>query len=1156
MGNVNNCLSNAFENEEITVKPQQNIVTDKSLRGAKSKDFQSRYYNFNKQNLEIIDEEDNPESNIFNERKPKDRTQRSIVSTIREECSLMPTPKEIKLIENKFINKFKDDYKNNSNNINSDKNNNINDNLKIDSNQNMMMLDNVYFNYTRKSNPNQTNNEMYRYNNDNNNLINPIDRFNKNEFKEGAVNSSINNLESNKMMNSEEESSNLIVLEYNKPETPKVNNNINLNDINGYNNNDGYFQNQNGNIINNIDNNENNNNMIDMNENNNKNELMSDNNKIGNFNNLMRKINANYSVEESANLKETSKDDLGPKDNINLVNNNKYSTNTVKNEFTDAIKNLKNCNTPYIKPKINSNYNERGPADNEVNNHTLINKRKIVQNQTKEIANEPAGNNIYFNSRNKTAKNPNSFQINKKKVSDGQNNNYNQNNLILLNNSRYDKIITQDKFKTINYKNKKFSQNEPIKFISNSRKLSSEPNQTLIETQRQFADKPQEIPQDINKPIHYNKTAINIDNTKIYDSPILSNNRRHTDIKNINNINNGIVNPNYIPCKSQDLLESQNEPMINNNINNNEIKMSPDERVLYQSALSDNIEEDNLKDANDDILRRSASFGEDENENENNNIEQEINSPTRKNMQDIQNRENGKNLAYEMGYKYDDSEPNEQIGIKQPISKNDYESLLIQQKEQIKMNPEYEQTQEAHDEEKAINELQKKVIVQTEAPKDRDSESDIAPKMQEQEPLTSEVKQYFQKNLLSMNLDRVTFQKNDFIKDNNNGTNSNLYKNEINKTHSKINNNLNENEVNEDYEYENNFNNEKNNPQGDQFFSLPLTTSKYPNEDNQFLLNKQSYNNNIDEKDENYENNNNIHNINNNIDENEDKNIINNIENNYYHNQIYNEDKNEKNINNKYNNNNFIEELDCKEFEDFSPNNWIRFYPKDERFFIFPQKDIIPNKLISNNTDSINEEIYQGDINKKGEKHGFGKYISPMVKRIGMWRSDKFTGWGREIRENGDIYEGRFVNGKLNGKGIYKNKKSKNTYIGDFLNSTFNGKGELYTQNYHYQGDFINNKKNGNGKIEIYNQGEYEGTFKDDQFDGNGMMKWKDGRYYIGEVSKGQMNGYGEETFSDGTIYKGNFVNGEKQGHGKVITPEGEIIEGEFIKGQITNKKK
>ena len=720
----------------------------------------------------------------------------------------------------------------------------------------------------------------------------------------------------------------------------------------------------------------------------------------------MEKIIVNYSLEESPNIKEASKDDSGPKDNINFVNNNKYQNNIVKNEFNNTIKKFKNTNTPYTKHKLISNYNEKGPIDNEMNNYSYANKRQKAQDQTKEKSNEPTDNDIYFNSRNKTPNKTKYFQINKNKDSDGKNNNYNQNLLVILNN-RYDKIITQDNNKTINFKNK-INQNEPIKFISNSRKLSSEPNQALIETQRQFADKPQEISQDINKPIHYNKTAINIDNNKIYDSPILNNKRRHTEI---NNINNAIVNPNHITCKSQDLLETKNEAIINNNLNNIDIKMSPDERILYQSATSDDIEEVNLKDENDDILRRSASFGEDGNEN--NNIEQEINSATGKNMQDIQN---GENLEYEIEQKYD-SEPNEQIMIKQPMSKNDYDydSLLVQQKEQIKMNPEYEQTQEAQYEEKEINELQKKVITQAEDPKDKDSESDIAPKMQEQEPLTSEVKQYFQNNLLPMNIDRVTFQNNECIKDNNNGTNSNLYKNEVNNAHSKINNNLNEIEVNEDYENENNFNNEKNNSQGDQFFSIPLATSKFQNEDNQFIFNKQSYNNN--EKDENYENNN-IHNINNNVDENEDKNIINNSENKYYHNYSYNNDENENNINNEYNNNNFIEELECKEFEDFSPDNWIRFYPKNERFFMFSKNDIIPNKLISINTDSINEEIYQGDINKKGEKHGFGKYISPMVKRIGMWRSDKFTGWGREIRENGDIYEGRFVNGKLNGKGI------------------------------------------------------------------------------------------------------------------------------------------
>ena len=1131
MGNVNNCLTNAFENDEIRVKPKQNVFTDKSMSSAKIKDLQSRYYLFNK-HLEMIDEEDNPQSNIFKEKKPIDRTQRSIVSTSREEISLIATPKDIKILENKFNSKFNNNfnnnYKSNFNNVNtnSDKNNNIN-NLNINNNQNMMMIDNVFFNSTRKSNPTQSNSEIYKYNTDNN-IINSSERFNKNELKEGPVDSANNNLESNKMMNSEEGSSNLIVLEYNRPETPEVNKNLNLNDINGYNNNDGYFLNKNDN-------------MNEMEESN-MSELKIYDNKNNNTNNLMRKINSNYPVEESANIKEPNKDDSSPKDNINFANNNKYSTNTVKNEFADAINNLKINNTPYIRPKLNSNFNEKIPIDNEMNSYTYNNKRKIVQSQTKEKPKEPVDNYIYVNSRNKTANKPNSFQINKKQTSDGQNNNFNQNNLVILNN-RYDKIITQDKYKTINYKNEINNQNEPNKFISKSRKISSKPNQTLIETQRQFSDKPKEILHDINRPIHYNKTAINIDNNKIYDSPILSNNRRHT---NINNIDNGILYQKYIPCKNHDLSEPKNEGITDNNtnnINNIEINMSPEQRILYQSAISDNIEEENLKDANNDILRLSASFGGDENEN--NNIEQEINSPPEQNMQDEQN---GENLDYGIGQKYDEGDPNEQIIMKQPISKNNYDSLLIQQKEQTKMNPEYEQTQQAHDEEKANNELQKRVIAQSDAPKDKDSESDISPKMHEQEPLTSEVKQYFQKSLLPMSIESVTLQKKEYIKDSNNDVNTimSLNKNELKKTNSKINNNLNENEENE-----NNFNNEKNNSQGDPFFSISLTKSKYPDEDNQIISNKGSYNNN-DEKYENYENNNNIHNINNKVDENEKENIIKNNENNYNDD----ENQNENDMNNKYNNNNYIQELECKEFEDFSPDNWKRFYPKGERLFIFSKKDIIPNKLISSNTDSINEEIYLGDINKEGEKHGFGKYISPTTKRIGMWRSDKFTGWGREIREAGDIYEGRFVNSELNGKGIYKNKKNKITYVGDFSNSKFNGKGELYTQNYHYQGDFINNKMNGNGKIEIYNQGEYEGTFRDDQFDGNGMLKWKDGRYYIGEVSKGQMNGYGEETFSDGTIYKGNFVNGIKQGHFKVITPEGKIVEVEFINGEIVNKKK
>ena len=226
----------------------------------------------------------------------------------------------------------------------------------------------------------------------------------------------------------------------------------------------------------------------------------------------------------------------------------------------------------------------------------------------------------------------------------------------------------------------------------------------------------------------------------------------------------------------------------------------------------------------------------------------------------------------------------------------------------------------------------------------------------------------------------------------------------------------------------------------------------------------------------------------------------------------------------------------CEEFKDFDFNEWKRFYSQDDRFFKFPKEGINHNQEIKN---PENDEIYKGDLNNNGEKHGYGTYISPNLKRIGMWRRNNFTGWGREIRNNGDIYEGKFNNGKLNGKGIYKNKIENVSYVGDFINSEKHGKGELFTKENHYNGDFVNNKFEGKGKIEIYAEGEYEGDFKNGSFDGNGMLKWKNGGCYKGQLSKGKQHGYGEETDKDHNIYKGYFRNGNKDGEAKFITKDG-----------------
>ena len=245
--------------------------------------------------------------------------------------------------------------------------------------------------------------------------------------------------------------------------------------------------------------------------------------------------------------------------------------------------------------------------------------------------------------------------------------------------------------------------------------------------------------------------------------------------------------------------------------------------------------------------------------------------------------------------------------------------------------------------------------------------------------------------------------------------------------------------------------------------------------------------------------------------------------------------------------NNKNDNEEYEEFKDFDWDEWKRFYPADDRFFKFPKEGIVHNQELN---DPEKEELYKGDLNSNGEKYGYGKFISPTLKRIGMWKKNNFTGWGREIRQNGDIYEGKFINGKLNGKGIFKNKIKNLTYIGDFINSERHGKGELFTKEYHYNGDFIKNKFEGKGKIELYNEGEYEGDFKNGLFDGKGMLRWKDGSFYKGELSKGKQDGYGEETDKDGNIYKGYYSKGNKNGEGKFITNDGNVYKCFFKDGK------
>ena len=147
---------------------------------------------------------------------------------------------------------------------------------------------------------------------------------------------------------------------------------------------------------------------------------------------------------------------------------------------------------------------------------------------------------------------------------------------------------------------------------------------------------------------------------------------------------------------------------------------------------------------------------------------------------------------------------------------------------------------------------------------------------------------------------------------------------------------------------------------------------------------------------------------------------------------------------------------------------------------------------------------------------------------------------GIEYHENGVlmIYEGEFLNGKRNGKGV------EYEYIQSFFPSIS------------FEGEYLNGKRNGQGK-------EYNAF--------NGILIFE-GKYFKGKRWTGKISHYKEEPiyelkegnghikeyhFYGGKIsFEGEYLNGERNGKGKEYDLEGNLLfEGEYYKGKRWNGK-
>ena len=260
-----------------------------------------------------------------------------------------------------------------------------------------------------------------------------------------------------------------------------------------------------------------------------------------------------------------------------------------------------------------------------------------------------------------------------------------------------------------------------------------------------------------------------------------------------------------------------------------------------------------------------------------------------------------------------------------------------------------------------------------------------------------------------------------------------------------------------------------------------------------------------------------------------------------------------------------------------------------------PNKNIVDEDLINmmNLIDKGNG--CENEIIFEGEKCIFNGKLEDKINICGK---------GKINLKDGRIYEGTFVNGKLEGKGNYTSTKG-DKYIGNFTEGILNGKGKIIKKiennnksngghdeknndslnnkdnniendliyegdiknfmkegygietcpEYKYKGNFHNNMKNGQGSIIYLKQGrKYTGEFKDDEITGKGFLTYENNQTYQGQLLNGKKEGEGVYYWPDGSVFIGKYKNDIKVGEGTFKMPNGVIFKGKFVKGKPDGK--
>ncbi len=169
--------------------------------------------------------------------------------------------------------------------------------------------------------------------------------------------------------------------------------------------------------------------------------------------------------------------------------------------------------------------------------------------------------------------------------------------------------------------------------------------------------------------------------------------------------------------------------------------------------------------------------------------------------------------------------------------------------------------------------------------------------------------------------------------------------------------------------------------------------------------------------------------------------------------------------------------------------------------------------------------------------------IKQYKEKSGKLKVSEKHGYTRiyELDKMNLIFEGRYLNGKANGKGKEFSSNGELIFEGEYLNGKKNGKGKEYDseeENLIFDGNYLNDEKSGKGK-EYYN---------------NGKLKFE-GKYLKGEIWNGIL--YDEYSELKYKIKKGKRIDKRKKKLRTDIKKKIKNVKpGKNQKLEITNEKK